>query len=185
MRRMAWSDSLSKSKKIAYVVLSVGALAFLLYFFTNNHEVIVTPKSESTQNNGASPSVSINNQEVPYTAEFAIYTNGTFRIFTNSMYHELSPDVYIMSQEPNTLHVEKPNITWGDFFGTLPFEVTSECLTTGTGETFCTNDAQTLSFYINGTLNSDALNQVIGPNDRLIINYGDSLPESVEVEISN
>lgn len=110
-------------------------------------------------------------RETNYTASFAIYTNGTFRVFTSPMYHDLSPDVFIKIQNPNIIQVKKPNLTWRDFFNTLPFELNETCLTTGTQETFCTNETHKLQFYLNGSLNQNALNQTIYPNDKLLVTY--------------
>lgn len=105
-------------------------------------------------------------------AAFAIFTNGQFRIFTAPMYHRLSPDVYIESSNPNIIHVQKTGVTWDDFFKTLPFSLTKECLTTGTGQTFCTGGNQQLRFYLNGEEKPDALDQVVGDGDKLLITVG-------------
>lgn len=109
---------------------------------------------------------------VDITAAFAIYTNGTFRIFTASMYHNLSGDVFIESANPNIVHVKKRGTTWGDFFRTLPMKLTGDCLTTGTGQTFCSNETATLKFYINGEKVENFLNVEIKQNDKALISYG-------------
>lgn len=106
-------------------------------------------------------------------ASYAIFTNGLFRVFTDEMYHKLSPDVYIESSNPNIVYVKKTNITWDDFFSTLPFKLSKECLTTGTGQTFCTKGDQSLRFYLNGVENPNALDGLIQQGDQLLITYGD------------
>ena len=60
-------------------------------------------------------------QIVNKKASFAIFTNGTFRLFTAAMYHNLSEDVFIQADNPNIVHVKKTGITWDVFFKTLPF----------------------------------------------------------------
>src|SRR3990172_12305992 len=58
--------------------------------------------------------------ETERRASFAIFTNGTFRIFTDPKYHNLSDDVYIESTNPNIVLIQREGITWNDFFKTLP-----------------------------------------------------------------
>lgn len=106
------------------------------------------------------------------TATFEIYTNGTKRIFTQSMYHRQSADVYIENPNPNVVNVKKPGVTWNDFFATLPFSLTEECLITGTKQTFCSNDAAQLRFFINGIESRDALDLQIQAGDHLVVRYG-------------
>lgn len=105
-------------------------------------------------------------------ASFAIFTNGTLRIFSDSRYHNLSPDVYIQSDNPSTIYVKKPGITWDDFFRTLPMKLSANCLTTGTGQTFCSGETQTLKFYVNGQQTPNALEQSINDGDQLLVSFG-------------
>ncbi len=105
-------------------------------------------------------------------AAFAIFTNGIFRVFTAAMYHRRSGDVYIEETNPNIIKIKKAGVTWDDFFKTLPFTLTHECLTTGTKETFCTNANKTLRFYLNGVLKTTVLDGVIHHSDKLLVSYG-------------
>ncbi len=113
-------------------------------------------------------------------ASFAIFTNGTFRVFTAPMYHNLSQEVYIDASNPNIVRVEKADITWDDFFSTLPFKVTHECLTTGTGETFCTGSNGELKFYINGKKTVNALDQIINDRDKLLVTFGNESETAIQ-----
>jgi len=111
-------------------------------------------------------------QIVNRQASFAIFTNGTFRVFTATMYHNLSPDVFIEGSNPNVIQIKKDGLTWNDFFSTLPFKLTHECLTTGTGQTFCTGSNGTLKFYINGEKAVNVLDQQINNGDKLLVTFG-------------
>jgi hypothetical protein len=106
-----------------------------------------------------------------FTATFEIYTNGTKRIFTDPKYHNKSLDVYIESKNPSLINVQKPDITWSDFFATLPMKLDKECLTTGTGQVFCSNKDKKLRFYINEIEKQDALTSKISPGDFLKVEY--------------
>ena len=109
--------------------------------------------------------------ETNFTASFEIYTNGTKRVFTNAMYHNLSEEVYISENDPNIINVKFPNITWGQFFETLPFTLTENCLNTGDGDTFCTGQTGTLTFTLNDQPVSGILDQFIKPNDKLVVSF--------------
>ncbi len=110
-------------------------------------------------------------QPVAITASFEISTLGTKRIFTASMYHNLSNDVYINSDDPSVVHVKKIGTTWAEFFDTLPMKMDKECLTTGTGQVFCTNESQKLIFFINEIENPKALEEEISEGDYLLVTY--------------
>jgi len=109
--------------------------------------------------------------EVDISATFEIYTRGTKRIFTDSKYHNLSTDVYILSQDPGVIYVKKEEITWSNFFNTLPMSLSKECLVTGTNQTFCTGENGILRFFINGVENRNALDLEIQNQDSLVVKF--------------
>ena len=151
--------------KYILILIPILLVAVFAYF------QLQTPLPENSQTltpESLSPSEEVAN----FSASFNIITNGTTRIFTDPKYHNQSDDVYIESSSPNTVRVKKTGIAWNDFFKTLPMKLTKECLTTGTGQTFCTNENQTLRFVLNGIEAPDALDFEIKPNDKLEIIYG-------------
>ena len=122
-------------------------------------------------------------ESVDFKASFAIFTNGTFRVFTASMYHNLSEDVFIEAENPNIVHVKKSGITWDDFFKTLPFKLTRECLTTGTGQTFCDGQNDTLKFYLNGEKTDNLLDSEIHKGDQVLISYGNEKTDEIDIQL--
>ncbi len=145
---------------IAIPILLVG----IFVYFQLKEQDLPIDNPQPTITNGTNTS---QDAPVDFTATFDITTNGTVRTFTNPDYHNQSESVYIEATNTNTLIVKSANTTWDDFFRTLPFSLSKDCLTTGTGQTFCTNENQTLKFFINGVENPDALDEIINPNDRL------------------
>lgn len=123
-------------------------------------------------------------QTTDIQSSFAIFTNSTFRVFTAPMYLNLSQDVYIEASNPNIIQVKKSGITWNDFFSTLPFSLTSECLTTGTNETFCTGRKGILQFYLSRVKNSDVLNQEIKQSDKLLVTFGSESEAEIQKQIN-
>lgn len=152
--------------KIIGVVIGIVLLLAAIFFvygsrITENQEkrLLATP-TQSVQ------------QSVEKAATFAIFTNQTVRIFTDPKYHNQSEDVFIQAENPQTVHVKKQGTTWGDFFNTLPMKLEKECLTTGTGQVFCTGSSGALSFYINGKKDADALDREINDGDKLLVSFG-------------
>lgn len=157
--------------KYPYLIILVVLLASIYLVLFN------TPTQESEPDQNQLPT---QQQFKPFTASFFIITNTTERNFSAPMYHNLSEEVYITQENPQTIYVQKSRITWKDFFSTLPMGLSSSCLITGTGQTFCDGDpissvsAQTnrLSFILNGKNVPQVLEQEIQPNDVLLISYG-------------
>lgn len=107
----------------------------------------------------------------PFTARFEIYTQGTKRVFTAAMYHNLSSDVYLTADDPSVVYVAKDGVRWTDLFATLPMELTKDCLVTGTKQTFCTGEQGQLRFFVNGVEDPEALSREVGVGDELRVTY--------------
>ncbi len=169
--------------KIIPISLIIIILLFGGYFiFSNSYKNsgdITNQQVSLSEGTESSPLT----QKVDKKASFAIFTNGTFRIFTAAMYHNLSQNVYIEASNPNIVQIKKAGTTWNDFFVTLPFKLTSECLTTGTKETYCNGNGGTLQFYLNGEKNNNALNLEIKEGDKLLVTFGIESEEVIEQQI--
>lgn len=164
--------------KLLIIVLILLTLGIGVYF--------LLPKS-SKENPSPAPTTSnvdVEPQEVDIKAGFAIFTNGTFRIFTDPKYHNLSSDVYIEPINPNIVNIKKSGTAWNDFFKTLPMQLSKECLITGTKQTFCTGSSGKLKFYINGLEDPNALETEIKQGDKLLVSFGDETEAEIEVQLS-
>ena len=158
--------------KKTYGLITIGFIIVLVLLpikllFLNQTQ---PPKKTSTLLNPTPASKQPKN--VDYKAKFAIFTNGTKRIFTAAMYHNLSKDVYLEASDPSVVHVKKDGVMWMNFFTTLPFKLDKNCLTTGTKETFCATPNATLKFYLNGVRNDSLLFEKIKDGDSALISYG-------------
>ena len=159
---------------MAIVLLLIKTLAF-----NQNAEPTKTYVSQTP-----SPTLEVA-KIVDYKARFAIYTNGTKRIFTAPMYHNLSKNVYIEASDPSIVHVKKDGVTWMIFFMTLPFKLNKDCLTTGTNETFCATKNATLKFYLNGARNDKLLFEKIKDGDWALISYGVENEEQIKSQLNS
>ena len=157
-------------KKYFLIAIFILALISLAFYLINSSKKQAPATSPTPTTFEISPTQT--EEKVDITASFEIYTNTTKRIFTASMYHNLSEDVYITSDNPSIIHVKKAGVTWADFFATLPMKLSKDCLVTGTKQTFCTGQEGSLRFFINDQENPDALDEVINGGDFLKVTYG-------------
>ena len=153
------------------------------YYFLNSDK----PKAPAVQNQTPqfnSPSIS-SSEFKEYQASFIIYTNGTKRVFSDEKYHNRSQDVFITSENPSLINAKAEDTTWQNFFETLPspMKITKTCLYTGSGQTFCNSATHSLKFFINGKNDPEILDQVIGPNQKLLISFG-PINENVAYQFS-
>ena len=150
------------------IAIFVGTLTWI-YLNTNpNPSPLTTVQEPTSEKTSADPTTKY---PLEFTASFEIYTNGTKRIFTNPMYHNLSPSLYIQSQSPSTIYVIGQPATWQNFFDTLPMSLSKDCLVTGTNESFCNTQTHQLRFYLNGVETPNALDLQIQPDDFLRVTY--------------
>lgn len=150
---------------IPLIVLIVGAAGLLVWkSLTEVKEMTIEVSSRQTA--VVKP--------VDGRASFSVFTNGDLRVFTDSKYHNQSPDVFITAEANNIVNIKKNGVTWQQFFDSLPapMRVTSECLYTGTGQVFCNRNAKSLKFYKNGKLVINLLQQSIVDGDKVLISYG-------------
>lgn len=154
--------------KIFALIIFIEITTGLYLFLSPNHQSLLT--NQSTNIPTSYISISTSTEHYPVTASFEIYTNGLKRDFSASMYHGLSGSAYIEDKEPYNIVVTEPT-TWQEFFNTLPFKLTKDCLTIGTGETFCSNDKRGLKFYLNDTEEGKLLELPIKDGDKVVIRY--------------
>jgi len=171
--------------KRTYGLIAIGFLIVIVLLLIKVFFINQTPEPEKISvSQTPTPTLKVE-KTVDYQARFAIYTNGTKRIFTASMYHNLSKDVYIEASDPSIVRVKKEGTTWMDFFLTLPFKLDKNCLTTGTKETFCTTPNATLKFYLNGTKNDKLLFTPIKNGDVALISYGAETEAQIKSQLNS
>lgn len=148
---------------------------FLIITFLISLWVIFRPVAGPVSNQTFSPTPtpipSLVLQPADFRATFEININGVKRIFTDKKYHNLNQDVFITANNPAVIHVKKAGLTWDDFFKTLPMKIDRQCITTGTGERYCSNETKRLRFYLNGEERPNLLDEPIAPVDSIRITY--------------
>ena len=153
------------------VVATIAILIFLGVVVLTKGVLQNQKPSPSPASTAQLPTLAPQTQEVNFEASFQIVTQGVVRSFKNSKYHQRSPEVYLLAEEPTVVHANMTGITWDDFFKTLPMKLTKDCLTTGDGEIFCSGSNGTLRFYLNDKEDPDLLDREIKDGDKALITF--------------
>jgi len=161
---------------IAMLVTAVVALAVLLVLNSGDGEPDVVVCEPGT------PGCELR-QPVHWHADFALYIRGVRydfdqERFFSSAEDELSENVHI--HEPFlVVHVHREGSTWREFFYSLGFELTDQCLTTPEGEQLCNSDEERLSFILNGVKVDALAFEDITNIDRALISFGSESDEEL------
>ena len=158
---------------IPIIVLLVGAvvaLAVLLVVNSGEREPDVVVCEPGT------PGCELR-QAVHWHADFALYIRGERYDFGQERFvsdeeDELSENVHLHGARVSVVHVHREGTTWREFFDSLGFELTDQCLTTPEGEQFCDSEAERLSFVLNGVKLDALAFQDVTDIDRALISFG-------------
>lgn len=86
---------------------------------------------------------------------------------------ELSPDVHLHDGNGEMIHLHWSGQTVASFFESISMTVTGDCLTTDSGQQYCTGEQGTLSLYADG-VKVDTIGQYLLEDlDRILVSYGD------------
>lgn len=155
-------------------VQKIAVISFLLALPILATAFILFNKPQTLKPLVQTPAPTSQKKETDIKASFSIVTGNITRSFRAEKYHNQSPDVYIESLDPTIVHVKKINISWNDFFKTLPMTLTKDCLITGDGETLCDGKDGILKFYLNDTETPNLLDQKIKDGDKALIIFQSS-----------
>ena len=116
-------------------------------------------------------------QAVHWHADFALYIRGERYDFGQERFvsdeeDELSENVHLHGARVSVVHVHREGTTWREFFDSLGFELTDQCLTTPEGEQFCDSEAERLSFVLNGVKLDALAFQDVTDIDRALLSFG-------------
>lgn len=127
----------------------------------------------------------VEKEQVHYHANFALYVNGKRDEFKNFTFyeeetacssdHESDPRtrVHMHDQENGVVHVHSPGATWGHFFANLGYTLGDKVLATNDG-IYADGQNGKLHFILNGESVKSVENTIIGNEDTLLIDFGDT-----------
>jgi len=146
---------------LAAIILSGGSV---YYFFTT-----------STQEHPIGYAYS--QDKVHVHSDFIVSLDGTTYDFTDDQYQSkpnrtLHAHIHLHDNNDKVIHRHDHDITIADFFNSLGFTLTDECVITDTGLEYCSNGEKKLQLYVNNQQISPFTSYVNQEEDRILLFYG-------------
>jgi len=104
--------------------------------------------------------------------------------FSAPAYQIKSSWIHFEANDGTTIHKHATNVKLGYLFETLNIGLTDECYVfPDRSRSFCTQDENTLKFYINGQKVDSILDYVFNDGDKILISFGSETPEEIESQL--
>lgn len=113
-------------------------------------------------------------------ASLAVKIHGDSFDFSLEQYQLQSPFIHLENNNGYVVHRHSVGVTIGYLFETLNFELSKECLVIDDGRKFCTDNVDSLKFFINGRQVVDIRDYIIFDGDLILISYGDETQNELE-----
>lgn len=125
-------------------------------------------------------------EHVHYHANFQVFINGQREPFSDPSYYEESGASCSLAEKMtpqerahmhdnfnDVIHVHDHAVTWGQFFTNLGWLVDAKVIETPS-QMLLPIAGHKISFILNGQSTDNVSNRVIGDQDKLLVDYGDS-----------
>jgi hypothetical protein len=115
--------------------------------------------------------------EVHVHSDFLLYFDNQEYDFTKDEYQttntqELHDSIHLHDNVGNVIHRHADDVTLSEFFGSLGFTLTNDCITTSAGEKFCTDDTNELMVFVNDERIENPADYVNQEEDQILIYHG-------------
>ena len=169
------------SRTSLYVIVFIGAIIIV---------VIVALSSVIRHNN-------LHNTSEKYDIALPIYNEThihiNFLMVINDIVYDFSSPHYqstdiqkksrflhLHDNVGHIIHIHAYNRLLSNFFSSIGFTITDECIITDTQEKFCANSLNSLSIYVNGTKIENITEYQFTDIDRVLIIYGSYTEQEIE-----
>ncbi len=129
-----------------------------------------------------------------YHANFAVFINGQQQLFKDDFYYQevgaactaqanITPHdrAHMHEHEAGLVHVHDNAVTWGQFFQNIGWDINPFFVKTPT-QVLLADDTHKVTFLVNGQVVPNIETQVIGDRDKLLVDYGDESPNTLQTE---
>ena len=104
--------------------------------------------------------------------------------FSQGQFHLKDPKINLEPAQPDLIHRNSDDATFGSFFDTLNMQLTQECLVFPDGRNFCSDDEHVLKFYVNDERIDDLSQYVLSEDDRILVSYDHESSQEIEVQLA-
>jgi len=111
-------------------------------------------------------------------ADMKVYIEGKAVNFSENRFQStsqraLTEYIHFHDGNGNVVHLHASGVPLSYLFGTFGGQLNASCIQTAAGEpTYCTNNQESLRFYVNGNWNPDPASYQMQDLDQLLISYG-------------
>lgn len=110
-------------------------------------------------------------------SDVLVYIEGEQFDFTEEKYQSsieniLHKNYHFHDNDDNVIHRHAAGLTLPEFFDSLGFTLTDDCLTTDQGQEYCTQSDGVLRLYVDGEIQEDVTNYIPQEEDRILVYYG-------------
>jgi len=118
-------------------------------------------------------------EEVHVHSDWVLHIDGITFDLSDDKYQSgnmqvLHEHIHLHDNNDDVIHRHDHGVTLGAFFNSLGFTLTNECVTTDTGEEFCSDDTSELMVFVNDERLDDFKDYVNQEEDKILVYYGGS-----------
>lgn len=126
-------------------------------------------------------------QEVHWHADVAIYIRGERLDLGEERileHFQPNPNIHFHPPDFNVVHVHREQSTWDELFSSFGITLRKGCLTLPDETQYCSNEQETLKFYVNG-VRVDAIHfEDVFDLERVLISYGPAEDPSIPAQLA-
>lgn len=114
-------------------------------------------------------------QEVHWHADVAIFIRGErLDLGADEIVQHFQPSSNIHFHPPNfdVVHIHRESSTWDELLSSFGIALRKDCLTLPDGTAYCSNDEETLKFFVNGVRVDEVHFEDVFDLARVLISYG-------------
>ena len=120
-------------------------------------------------------------------ADFKVYILGNPLNFDSSRYQVMEDLTHIENNDGDLLHVHVTGMTLGYFLQSIGLNLNNECITTDTGNQYCSLGKATLKVYTKNQFSNwvqiyDHADYVINELDKILVTYGSEDEEQLKIQ---
>lgn len=104
--------------------------------------------------------------------------------FTKPQFQLQSQFIHLENSNGYVVHRHSKDVTIGYFFETLNTRLFSDCIIFHDGVEFCSNNENTLKFYVNGKKIENLRDYLIFDGDLILISYGSENKEEIKEQLA-
>ncbi|MAG91247.1 hypothetical protein CMO83_01060 [Candidatus Woesearchaeota archaeon] len=117
-------------------------------------------------------------------ADVKVYINDDLIDFSEKKYQITTSFIHFEEGLGDVIHTHATGLTLGHMFNSLNMNFTGDCIILEE-TSYCNDGDKKLKFFVNGKLNKEFDNKVIGDLDKYLISYGDESEAEIQKQLDS